>query len=73
MAHNYLKSMKADSSDEEGSSEDEEEIAERLRRERLESQGLYFRNLADGLREWDVNAIEKRILGGHEVNQGHSA
>jgi hypothetical protein len=35
--------MKAGSSDEEGSSEDEEEITERLRRERLESQGLYFR------------------------------
>lgn len=43
IAHSYLESMKAGSSDEEGSSDDEEEITERLRRERLESQGLYFR------------------------------
>lgn len=43
LAYQYLKSMKEDSDDSEAESADSGDMTERLRRERLESQGMYYR------------------------------
>ena len=42
MAHEYLKSMKGDS-DSDAESADSFEVSNRLRKERLESEGMYYR------------------------------
>lgn len=43
LAMQYLKSMKEESDNSDVESDDSVELTDRLRRERLESQGMYFR------------------------------
>jgi hypothetical protein len=43
MAHAYLESMKEDSDNGDSQDEDEDDLSGRLRRDRLESQGMYYR------------------------------
>lgn len=43
LAYQYLKSMKEDSDNSDAESDVSGDMTERLRRERLESQGMYYR------------------------------
>jgi hypothetical protein len=44
-------------------------VSDRLRRDRLDAQGKYFRNLSKGVTELNVEKdIEKRSMSGHQVD-----
>ena len=77
LAKSYLASMGGahDSDDDDDNNDDDDEddgggvpdniISERLRRKRLESQGKYFRNLAQGFEDMDINDIEMMKISCH--------
>ena len=64
--------MGADEEEEEGSSSDEDnrggDIADRLRRHRLESQGKFVRSIADSFSTFDGSSLEKTAHSGHTVS-----
>jgi len=75
LAKEYLNSVKdkrdgsSDNSDSDGSSDDEDsdvKVSMKLRKQRLESQGKYFRNLADTIEGIAEDTWIQRKLSGHE-------
>ena len=58
-------------SDSENDSENDDDVdgllSTRLRKERLESQGKYFRNIADTAASLDMSDLPSRSMTGHQV------
>jgi ribosomal RNA-processing protein 9 len=59
--------MKGGESDSDAESDESEDMTERLRRERLESQGMYYRDLASRVDEESMASVETTVLGGHDL------
>ena len=44
-------------------------VSDRLRKERLDSQGKYFRAISENVKTYDVEKdVEKRSMSGHQVS-----